>query len=176
MQVQWDDRKLHQMPGQKFFVTVDGTNCQVHETQPIDPSYMSHKLNKAAMRYEIAVLLNTGLAVWVNGPFCAGLYTNYTIFMESLVGYVDDDEQVEADNGYKGIAQVRIPSDAYDADDYEAKKRARLRHETFNSCLKRFCCLSSPFCGKYNDHSMHFYAVLAVMQTSIMDGRSLLDF
>ncbi|ETV67416.1 hypothetical protein H257_16391 [Aphanomyces astaci] len=41
--------------GTNLFVSLDGTDCPVQEPFPFDPSWWSHKLNRAGIRYEVAL-------------------------------------------------------------------------------------------------------------------------
>ena len=77
-QIVWENRFLGvQNARNKCFVSVDGTDLPIQEPcRPIDKSYYSHKINQAAVRYEVAVGISNGYIVWVNGPFPAGEYSD----------------------------------------------------------------------------------------------------
>jgi len=56
------------------------------------------------LRYELAVDIKTGYLVWINGPFPAGAFPDVSIFRSCLAHELDEDERVEADDGYIGEA------------------------------------------------------------------------
>jgi len=67
----WENRFIGvQNCKDKCFVSVDGTDLPIREPiRPVDPKWYSHKLNRAAVRYELAIAIHTGWIVWVNGPY-----------------------------------------------------------------------------------------------------------
>ena len=85
----------------KCFVSVDGTDLAIQEpSRPVDPRWFSHKLKRAAVRYELAVGIGSGYIVWVNGPFPAGEYSDLTIARLGLVEFLNNNEYYIADGGY----------------------------------------------------------------------------
>ena len=66
--------------GGSCLVTVDGPNFWICELKPFAKDYYSHKFAKAGLCYEVGVCTQTGLIVWINGPFAAGKYNDITIF------------------------------------------------------------------------------------------------
>ena len=83
-------------------MTVDGTDFWIPEPSPFDRKWFSHKFNHAALRYEMALCIQTGWIVWTNGPFCAGSYSDVKIFRAGLKRELDLYECVEVDRGYVG--------------------------------------------------------------------------
>ena len=80
-------------------------------------------------------------------------------------------ERVEADRGYRGEnLLIRTPDHAVSESDRRAANRARARHETINSRLKSFKCLSQKFRHPLAKHSVFFGAVTAFVQVGIMNG------
>ena len=81
------------------------------------------------------------------------------------------DEYVEADKGYRGEpGYIRLPESAVLLSDKAAQNRSRARHETINSRIKTFYCLSTPFRHPLEKHVYYFTAVTALVQLSIMLG------
>ena len=85
-------------------------DCQI--PQQDSPAFSSHKYAlKSALRYEIALCIQTGDICCIYGSFPAGKYPDITIFRSGLMTYLEPLERVEADNGYIGEApeKVRCP-------------------------------------------------------------------
>jgi DDE superfamily endonuclease len=124
-----------------FIVTVDGVHCSIDEPKdPIlskNPKYYSHKFNKAAVSYEIAISVFTNQLVWMNGPFPAGK-TDIQVFRhEGLKDMIPAGKKAIGDKGYRGEkGLVSTPSSHDHIDVRHFKSRARARHETFNARLK----------------------------------------
>jgi len=106
--------------GTNVSISVDCTDCPVHEPRPFDKKMFSHKFNGPGLKYGVAVCIKTGLIVWTNGPFEASV-DDPTISKDTLSGELFDDEAVEVDKGYKG-------------DDKFMKKR-----KTRTTSKSRFC-------------------------------------
>ena len=95
------------------------------------------------MRYEVAVSIRNGDIAWANGLFPAGSHTDSNIFLCNLIGFLQPGERVEANAGYGGILQIRVPMDFVDQVDFMAKARTCACHKTVNARLK-----NSGFCWK----------------------------
>jgi hypothetical protein len=83
-------------------MTVDGVDFPIEEPFPFDSGWCSHKFKAAGLRYEMAVCIQTGDIVWVNGPFKCGKWSDIKIFKTFLMQRLADGELVEADKGYRG--------------------------------------------------------------------------
>ena len=53
-------------------MTVDGTDFRINNPKRFDKIWYGHKFNHAAVRYEVAVSIQSGDIVWIHGPFPAG--------------------------------------------------------------------------------------------------------
>ena len=109
--------------------------------------YKSHKFNGPGLRYEVAIAIQTGDIVHVNGPFPCGKQQDIAIFRKKLkkkmrLGY----ELAEADKGYRGeplLIELPDMDGGAGAAQITAKNKARGRHETcnkrfqFDFCIKR---------------------------------------
>ena len=153
-------------------MTVDGTDFQIQEPTPFSPMWYSHKFNGPALRYEVAVCIQTGWIVWTGGPFPAGDFPDLEIYRLDLKTRLCEHERVEADEGYSGDLSVRTPSD-YDGkiEWRRMKGKARARHEAVNGKFKEFGILSSVFRGNRHHHYYIFGAVACIVQSEIMAGR-----
>lgn len=146
-------------------VTVDGTDCPIAEPSPWSSSWYSHKLNSAALRYELSISLNGDL-VAVNGHFAAGSNPDLLIFRKGLKYQLGTSEKVFGDKGYKDNKCVTPDLVPIHLKYYIAKLRAR--HETFNGRLKRFGVLKTPFRHSLEFHGTCFYAVAVITQISLL--------
>jgi hypothetical protein len=132
--------------GKTCKVTVDGTDCPINDPKPFDKMWYSHKFKKAGLRYELAVCIQTGWIVWVNGPYPCGSWPDIKIFRHHLKAKLHVGEMVEADLGYRGEQQcIRVPNNAVSLSNQRAANRARARHETINSWLNSFGARSPRF-------------------------------
>ena len=127
-------------------VTVDGTDFRIQEPSPFSPSWYSHKYKGPGVWYEVALSINGGDIVHINGPFPCGSYPDITIFRMGLINKLGPNEKVEADRGYRGEPDfIRVPADYQNSRQKRQKCRARARQETVNRRFKVFGALSQRF-------------------------------
>jgi DDE superfamily endonuclease len=159
---------LHGNTPYKCKVTVDGTDFRLRDPTGYDKRFFSHKFKTAGLRYEMAVCIETGHIVWINGPFPCGSFADITIFRSGLKWALDCGERVEADAGYRGEPLfISIPED-YDSEEHrKSKSRARARHEQINRRLKNFECLHQLFRHNPVKHSDVFWSVAVIVQLSL---------
>ena len=62
-----------------------------------------NKFKHAALRYEVAVCIQTGDIVWINGPFRANRWPGVNIFRRNLKNKLLPGEMVEADQEYRDL-------------------------------------------------------------------------
>ena len=79
LQIKWENR-FHGYRGRSCLVMVDGTDFWICELKPFAKGFYSHKFAKAELHYEVGVCIQTGLIVWINGPFAVGKSNDITIF------------------------------------------------------------------------------------------------
>ena len=170
-QIVWSNR-FRNDKGKTCKVTVDGTDCPMLEPSPFHKKWYSFKFKSAGLRYEVAVCIQTGDIVWINGPFPCGWWPDIKIFRSRLIHMLAPGEKVEADEGYRGEpTKVRRPGTYYSRVDKQAKKRARARHETVNKRLKQWNCLKQKF--RHHELSKHkklFTAVAVITQLCFEAG------
>ena len=82
-------------------MSVDGTDFRIEESTPWSSSWFSHKFKEAAVRYEVAVSIESEDIVDINGTFQAGNWPYISIFRDGLIGMLDEGERVEVDDGYR---------------------------------------------------------------------------
>lgn len=71
------------MPGiEKCYISVDGTDLLIFEPRPFGPSFYSHELHNAGLRYEIGVCIARDYIVWLHGPFPCGRFPDLNIYID----------------------------------------------------------------------------------------------
>lgn len=156
-------------------VSVDCTDISIKEPRPFSTSWFSHKLNGPGLRYEVAVSLKDGNIVWINGPFMCGLWPDLKIFRRDLQSFLDPNERVEADDGYKGEPKsCKTPSEMCSMlEGRRFRQRVRARHETINARLKKFGILEQRYRHNILQHGVIFRAVAVMIQLEIESGHPL---
>ena len=157
-------------------MTVDGTDCRIRRQQGNPKSWHSHKFGGPGVRYEVAVCILTGFIVWVLGPFPCGDWPDVTIFRFALKQLLDENERVEADDGYVGEDPLHVKAPASMVHDEKRRimrSRVRSRHETVNKRLKQFKCLETVFRHDVQLHGMCFRACAVLTQLEIENGSPL---
>jgi hypothetical protein len=149
---------------------VDGTDFRIQEPTPFNKEWYSHKFKGPGLRYEVAICIQTGDIVWINGPFKPGKWTDLKIFRRNLKHHLAPQEMVEADKGYRGEEAVRTSDDVVSRADHKAKYRARARHETVNRRFKQWGCLKQVFRHDRCKHKDVFVAVAVITQLAFDNG------
>ena len=105
--------------------------------------------------------IQTGLIVWIDGPFAAGKYNDITIFRSKMIYKLLDWEMVEVDQGYVGQPdKIRVKYElGVSENQFEAKTRVRARGEMINGRFKNFHILTDRYRHKISMHSYVFCAV-----------------
>ena len=150
-------------------VTVDGTDFRINNPKRFDKIWYCHKFNHAAVRYEVAVSIQSGDIVWIHGPFPVGGWPDINIFRHSLLSHLSEGERVVADLGYRGEAPqyVKCPGSAYSTEEtVTMQSKARARHETMNKRLKQWGCLFHQYRHSLSKHGDVFRAVAVITQLS----------
>jgi len=101
--IKWSNRFLCGPMGPKnrtCKVSVDGTDFMICELSPFNPQWFRHKHNGPGIRYKIAICLQTGWIVWINGNQSAGKWSDLKIFRHRLKQMLLPGEMVEADGTY----------------------------------------------------------------------------
>ena len=152
----------------KCFVSVDGIDFSIDEPErPMNPKWYSHKLNRAGIRYELAVAIHTGWIIWSNGPFPAGEYSDLTIVRQSLNHCLCNNECYIADGGYRDGYQWAITPSGHNSYQDRQISVIRSRHETVNSRLRQWKILSERYRHNLEKHSWVFLSVVNIIQLSL---------
>jgi hypothetical protein len=172
----WENRKQGDT-NCDCLVSVDGTHFQTK--QPTDfavaKAFFSHKNQKPALSYEVALCIHTGWIVWINGPF-PGATHDITMFRNSLLSHLDPGERVEADDGYIGEAPNYVKCPRSFTNPIETTRMqtwVRSRQETVNARFKDWGCLGQKFRHHLVKHSTCFRSVAVLTQLSIEEGEKL---
>jgi hypothetical protein len=100
----------------------------------------------------------------------------HKIFRDSLRSHLEQDERVEADDGYIGDHPmfVKCPGGFANPEITEfMQDRVRKRQETINKRLKQFKCLAGPWRRELTNHGTAFRAVAVISQFLINHGEQL---
>lgn len=167
--------------GKTCKVSIDTTDCRIQEPKgtgftksgkklPFNPKWCSHKFKGAGVRYELAICIQTGDIVWLNGPYPCGEFNDIKIFKHKLQKKLLPNEKVEADGIYRGADGARSKGDFCSKSDLRAKARARSRHETINGRLKSWACLREVWRHPLEKHKIVFAAVVVITQITFNVG------
>ncbi len=119
-----------------------------------------------------------GNIVWINGPYAAGKYPDINFFCNGLAHWLDEHEQVEADNGYIGEApqKVKFPGcTSNPTENQEMQNRVQSRHKSLNRRLKNWEILKSMYRHDIMEHGNVFWAIAVITQISINTGKQLFE-
>ena len=180
MDLRFDDDK-----GEDCLLSFDCTDLEIVEPSPynrkVSKRWYSHKFKGPGLRYEIAIVISTGLIAWVNGPFPCGLFPDSKTFREEgLMKALPKGERVEADGGYKSLDPMycKTPYGLTSKIKPERSKlsnRVRARQETINKRMKQFGILNHVYRHDINDHMSVFHAVAVLTQLEMINGQPLFE-
>jgi len=174
--IRWNDRLPPDWQNSNFrcWVSVDGTDFHVYETNPFDRHLKSHKFNGPGLRYEVAICIRTGHIVWINGPYKCGAFPDQKIFKEEgLLQSLLPGELILADGGYRG-PNVNPKYNPFDHPFVIAWKALVLaRQETGNRRFKIFKALAKVFRSHHDKHGIVFRATATIVQTMIATNEPL---
>ena len=176
-QINWENRK-HGDVGNDCLTSVDATDCMIPRVKGQGKAFNSHKFDGPGLRYEIAVCILTGWIVWLMGPFPCGDWPDISIFRFALKEMLDENERVEADDGYLGEdpLHAKVPKSMVHGHDEKmlvVRTHVRRRHETANKRIKQFACVSTKFRHDISFHGCCFRACTVLTQLAIENGKPL---
>ena len=156
-------------------------NPKIPYKMMINKALNSHKFHGPALRYEVGTSLLSDDYVWLTGPWLPGDWNDITIFRQFLIHELDDDERIEADDGYIGEAPDKVicPGSAENIGNAERcamRARAQGRIEVFNRHIKFFGCLRKPFIStgtsaqKVEKHGFMTYSCVIIKQIAMELG------
>jgi hypothetical protein len=184
----WENRKRGDV-GNDCLTSVDGVDCpykqqkiwsEEKQKMIMNKALYSFKINGPALRYEIAASLMTSDIVWINGPFMPGIHNDLQLFRLGLKQQLEEGERVEADDIYVGDDPlfIKCPKGfgrGRSSDEEKAmRRRVQGRHESLNTNIKTFNCMSTKFRHSLDQHAACFRAIIVFTQIAIELGeRSL---
>lgn len=168
-QIRWANRLMRDR-GRTCRVTIDCLDCRLLEPIPFSKRWYTKKFNGPGFRYEVAVCIQTGWIVWINGPFRCGEMPDITIFRRDLKQMLAPGEMVECDGGYRGDDSCRNKFIYLSENDRKAKSEARARHETVNGDIKKFQCLNQRWRHDRDLHKWAFVACAVLVQLTYSHG------
>jgi hypothetical protein len=172
-QIQWQNR-FRGDRNADCLVSVDGVDCRVPNH---GPSFSSHKFaKKGGVRYEVALCIQTGDIVWINGPYNCGQWTDIKIFREALIHELEEAERVEADDGdiEEAPLHVKCPKCITNPEECESmQQRVRNRQETVNNRFKFWEVLKQIFRHELTLHGDVFRCIAIISQLVIDNGQPL---
>lgn len=154
-------------------VTVDGTDCRIEEIKPFNRGWYSHKFKGPGVRYEVAVCIQTGWIVWVNGPYPCGEWPDLRIVRDRLIHQLLPGEMYIADGGYSDGGQFSVTPNGLNTDEQYMQSVCRSRHETVNKRFKQFSVISGVFRHDVDLHGKCFHAVANLTQMAIQRDEPL---
>ena len=162
--------------GADCMISVDCVDFAITQNGPTISSHKSKK--KSGLRYEIAICIQTGDVVWVNGPYPCGSNPDITIFRDSLLTHLGQTERVECDDGYIGEAPLHCKCPASFTNPSETlhmQGRVRSRQETVNMRQKHWGILHNKFTHheKLSCHGDVVRSILVLEQIAINQGEPL---
>jgi hypothetical protein len=173
-QMHWEKR-YDKDNGSQCLVSVDGTDFEIQEPSPFSQKWFSHKFKGAGVRYEVAICIQTGEPVWINGPFPCGSWNDLRIARSALVDALDPGEYYLADGGYRDGNQWSVTPSGHHRFDDRQKSVVRARHETYNKRLKDWGALREVYRHKLGTHSQVFRAIANIVQIAISNGETLFE-
>jgi hypothetical protein len=168
-QIKWDNR-FNDDNGSVCLVTVDGTDFRIYEQTPFDRKWWSHKFNGPGLRYEIAICIQTGWIVWVNGPYPPGDWPDLSIARDGIIDELAPGEKFLADGTYSDSNGYSVTPSGDNNLDEKMKQAARCRHEAVNRLFKHWGILERRFRHQVQLHGRVFMAIANLVQASIILG------
>ena len=117
------------------------------QPRPFNKMWYS-KFNGPGLQYEVAISIQGGYIVWINGPFFCRSWPDIKIFRERLIHALPQGEKPETDMGYNGEpTKIDLPDEnIFDSNTQrKAKALVQSRHETCNRRFKQWNSLSLIF-------------------------------
>jgi hypothetical protein len=154
-------------------MSVDGTDFMIPEH---GPKFYSFKFRRSGLRYEVGLCILTGDIVWINGPYEPGLWNDLEIFQDCLMHWMEQNERVEADDGYLGAHPefVKCPHGiGNNPATLRMQARVRFRQETINKRFKNFECMKAVWRHEISRHGDAFRVIAILLQLTINTGERL---
>ena len=152
---------------------MDGTDKPIQETMPFDSELYSYKINGAGLRYEIGININTGMIVWINGPFKPGPNPDLVIARQGLIFALGVGEWYVGDAGYYDGWQFCLAKKFGPAPIQQMTSDVCARHETVNARYNICRVCTSKFRHGIERHRSMMDSVTNLVQLTLMSGNPL---
>ena len=144
--------------GEDCLVTVDGKDFETDKQRNVK-IFWSHKFKNSGLHYEFTFGIKTGCLVWIHGHFPCGDWPDLNIFCHGLKNMLDENECVEADDGYIGEDPklIKVPKGTWYQqynNGHTAAELARNCHETGNCLLTKFGILAQQYTNDLTNHDI----------------------
>ena len=165
--IDWERRKVSALPHNRILVSVDGTDYRIKQQRGFNKKWYSHKFHGPGVRYEIAISIQTGWIVWINGPFPCGEWPDVRIFRECLMYKLMRGEFYIADKGYRdGYNYCYSPTGNQTYADRQISL-IRARHENINRRMKEFGALQNRWRHSIGKHEIMTRAIATIVQLGL---------
>ena len=144
-QIVFESRFEHDVQN-KCLTTINGTDYCIQQkgVAKKENLFGPHKYGgKSALCYKLGINILTRNLVWVLGPYPEGRWTDVMIFNGVLAHLLKPVEHTKVNNGYAGRADK--VNYCNPPKSLGMQSTARLRHETFNECLKNWGILDRVY-------------------------------
>ena len=136
--------------GNDCLLQVDATDCKTTNQGECLPAFFSFKFKSSGLRYELGLNIHTGDLCWLCGPFAPGDWNDVEIFRSTLKLHLEENERVEADDGYIGEdpCAMKCPGGVRFLEGkawHMKQSEVRNRGETVNHWTKTFRVLHETF-------------------------------
>ena len=150
-------------------MVVDVTECPIRfEFQEI---MYSMKSSRHVLKYKMGVHIDTGLFVWLSGPW-PGIMHDLTIIRQSeLLDHLEEFEFIMADKAYIGedkiITLIRNPGTELDEEINRIIYRYRIIVENSFGRLKNFQCMKQEWGQDISFHPLVMRALVNILNVEL---------
>ena len=135
-------------------------------------------MGKSSLCYKLGIGILAGNWVWIQGPYCAGKYTNIKIFNKVFQNFLKPGERVKTNEGFGShLNKIKFPENpANSVENWAMQGRVRECHKTLNGQLKTCGILSQVFSCHITMHSDEFRACMVMMQLTMLNGEFKVEY
>ena len=168
-------RFLNKKDGQIAFLSLDGVDFEVYEPNPFNKKWYSHKFNRAGLRYEIGICINTGHICWIGGGIRAGQCNDLQLAERSFVTRLLPNERVVADKIYTSNKTFIGPPKRGHHKHGKLLKKIMARHENINKRFKDYKLVKKRWRHDWRKHNLTILAIGQIVQFRILTGEPMAD-
>ena len=143
----------------------------MYDEKPFDKNWYSFKLNRAGIRYEVAICIQTGYIVWYFGRYKAGKFNDLQLARQEFTSMLLPGEKAIADKGYSDARYFINPCTFFV--NRKQLKNMMSRHENVNQRIKTFQIMRQMFRHRWKKHNISFWAIVKLVQLKLQNGEPL---